>query len=70
MASFGCRWYFACQRWLAIGEDDGQIARELIAMDKQKLSGKDVTKLKDELMLENKGGGCLFNLDCFIQRTT
>ena len=54
-ACVGCRWYFGCQRWLATNEDDGQIARELVAMDKSKLAGKDASRLKDELLLENKG---------------
>lgn len=28
-----CRYYFPCQRWLAVEEDDGQIARELVPVD-------------------------------------
>lgn len=28
-----CRYYFPCNRWLAVDEDDGQIARELVPVD-------------------------------------
>ncbi|KAF1608086.1 Lipoxygenase homology domain-containing protein 1, partial [Eudyptes chrysolophus] len=28
-----CRYYFPCQRWLAVEEDDGQIVRELVPVD-------------------------------------
>lgn len=27
------RYYFPCNRWLAVDEDDGQIARELVSVD-------------------------------------
>lgn len=27
------RYYFPCTRWLAVDEDDGQIARELVPVD-------------------------------------
>lgn len=27
------RYYFPCNRWLAVDEDDGQIARELVPVD-------------------------------------
>lgn len=27
------RYYFPCNRWLAVDEDDGQIARELVTVD-------------------------------------
>lgn len=27
------RYYFPCNRWLAVEEDDGQIARELVPVD-------------------------------------
>lgn len=30
---FLCRYYFPCTRWLAVDEDDGQIARELVPVD-------------------------------------
>jgi len=49
------RYYFACQRWLAIGEDDGQIARVLVPVDKNKVGSKNDKAIKDELALENKG---------------
>ena len=29
----GFRYYFPCNRWLAVDEDDGQIARELVPVD-------------------------------------
>lgn len=31
--SYVCRYYFPCNRWLAVDEDDGQIARELVSVD-------------------------------------
>lgn len=31
--SWACRYYFPCNRWLAVDEDDGQIARELVPVD-------------------------------------
>lgn len=31
--SWVCRYYFPCNRWLAVDEDDGQIARELVPVD-------------------------------------
>lgn len=27
------RYYFPCQRWLAVEEDDGQLSRELLSVD-------------------------------------
>lgn len=29
----GFRYFFPCNRWLAVDEDDGQIARELVPVD-------------------------------------
>lgn len=51
-------YFFPCQRWLAVDEDDGQIARELVPVDetlRQKLAGKDTTAIRDEIALETKG---------------
>lgn len=31
--SWACRYYYPCNRWLAVDEDDGQIARELVPVD-------------------------------------
>ncbi len=30
----GQKWYFICERWFAVEEDDGKIERELEVMDK------------------------------------
>ena len=52
------RYFFPCQRWLATDQDDGQIARELVAVDKHlrdKLGRKDSTAIRDEIALETKG---------------
>ncbi|XP_078666046.1 lipoxygenase homology domain-containing protein 1-like isoform X1 [Branchiostoma floridae x Branchiostoma belcheri] len=53
------KYYFPCQRWLATDEDDGQIARELVPVDKALFDktrslkkGKSTTSLRDELGLE------------------
>ncbi|XP_077979346.1 lipoxygenase homology domain-containing protein 1-like [Glandiceps talaboti] len=56
------RYYFPCQRWLATGEDDGQISRDLVPVSKQvmdaKMKGmgkrKSSTGLRDELALNIK----------------
>ncbi|XP_070566658.1 lipoxygenase homology domain-containing protein 1-like isoform X2 [Ptychodera flava] len=56
------RFYFPCQRWLATGEDDGQISRDLVPVSKQimeaKMKGmgkrKSTTSLREGLALETK----------------
>lgn len=51
-------YYFPCQRWLAVGKDDGQIGRELVPVDerlKQKLDKKDSEAVRKEIALETKG---------------
>ena len=54
-----CYSYFLpCQRWLAVKEDDGQIARELVPVDralKSKLSQKDSMAVRNEIALETAG---------------
>ena len=52
-----CRYYFPCQRWLASGEDDGQIARELVPVDKslKRLDRKDSFAVRNQIALETKG---------------
>ncbi|XP_074659812.1 lipoxygenase homology domain-containing protein 1-like [Tubulanus polymorphus] len=50
-------YFFPCQRWLAIGEDDGQISRELVPVDaalKAKLQQKDKKAVRNEIALETK----------------
>ncbi|XP_050409617.1 lipoxygenase homology domain-containing protein 1 [Patella vulgata] len=50
-------YFFPCQRWLATKEDDGQIARELVPVDKSlkpKLSRKDSQAIYKEIALEQK----------------
>lgn len=52
-----CRYYFPCQRWLAVEEDDGQIVRELVPVDEafvKKDSENDGQSLAT-LGLEQKG---------------
>lgn len=51
------RYYFLCQKWLAVGKDDGQISRELIPVDKSVLE-KSVGKkdgARQDVALEIKG---------------
>ncbi|XP_033751254.1 lipoxygenase homology domain-containing protein 1-like isoform X2 [Pecten maximus] len=46
--------YFLCQRWLATGEDDGQICRELVPVDKSLLSKSGKDSARAEVALETK----------------
>ena len=51
-------YFLPCQRWLAVKEDDGQIARELVPVDralKSKLSQKDSMAVRNEIALETAG---------------
>lgn len=51
-------YFLPCQRWLAVKEDDGQIARELVPVDKalkKKLSRKDSMAIRNEIALETAG---------------
>lgn len=58
------RYYFPCQRWLAVEEDDGQLSRELLPVDESYVlpseedeeggGGGDNSPL-DNLALEQKG---------------
>lgn len=50
-------YFFPCQRWLATDEDDGQIARELVPVDKalkNKLKNG-AQDIRNEVALETKG---------------
>ena len=52
------RYYFPCKRWLAIDEDDGQIARELVPVDEAFMKKGDDEDEEDAgatLGLEQKG---------------
>ena len=52
------RYFFPCQKWLATNKEDGQIARELVPVDKslmRKMSAKDIRGVRDEIALETKG---------------
>lgn len=52
-------YFFPCQRWLSTDKDDGQISRELIPVDKSlmsKLKSENKTSIKDDILLEQKGG--------------
>lgn len=52
-----CRYYFPCQRWLAVEEDDGQIARELVPVDEAfvKKDSENSGQSPATLGLEQKG---------------
>ena len=61
------RYYFPCQRWLATDKDDGQIARDLIPVEKEAIQRslqrkKSTTSLREEFALETKG----MQLCCFF----
>lgn len=57
-----CRYYFPCQRWLAVEEDDGQIARELVPVDEAfvKKDSENEGQSPATLGLEQKGGIYMF----------
>lgn len=51
------RYFFPCKRWLAIDEDDGQLARELVPVDEAFMRKGDDDEEDSEatLGLEQKG---------------
>lgn len=52
------RYFFPCKRWLAIDEDDGQLARELVPVDEafmKKGDDDDEEESEATLGLEQKG---------------
>lgn len=52
------RYFFPCKRWLAIDEDDGQLARELVPVDEAFMKKGDDDDEEDSeatLGLEQKG---------------
>lgn len=56
----GCtlfRYFFPCKRWLAVDEDDGQLARELVPVDEafMRKGGDDEEDSEATLGLEQKG---------------
>ncbi|KAL5006870.1 hypothetical protein ScPMuIL_015676 [Solemya velum] len=58
-------YYFPCQRWLAVGKDDGQIGRELVPVDerlKQKLDKKDSEAVRKEIALETKAATTTYHV--------
>lgn len=57
---FMFRYFFPCKRWLAVDEDDGQLARELVPVDEAFMrKGDDEDEEEEEseatLGLEQKG---------------
>lgn len=54
---FVCRYFFPCKRWLAVDEDDGQLARELVPVDEAFMRKGDDEDEDSEatLGLEQKG---------------
>ncbi|XP_063957148.1 lipoxygenase homology domain-containing protein 1-like [Lytechinus pictus] len=61
------RYYFPCQRWLATNRDDGQIARELIPVDKDVINRalqrkKSSTSIREDIGLELKSTMQTFNI--------
>lgn len=53
----GFRYFFPCKRWLAVDEDDGQLARELVPVDEafMKKGDEDEDESEATLGLEQKG---------------
>ncbi|XP_071500737.1 lipoxygenase homology domain-containing protein 1-like [Diadema antillarum] len=61
------RYYFPCQRWLATNRDDGQIARELIPVEKEVIARalqrrKSSTSIREDIGLELKSTMQTFNV--------
>lgn len=54
------RYFFPCKRWLAIDEDDGQLARELVPVDEAFMwkGDEDDEDSEATLGLEQKGKEC------------
>lgn len=55
---FCFRYFFPCKRWLAVDEDDGQLARELVPVDEAFMRKGDDDDEEDSeatLGLEQKG---------------
>lgn len=52
-----CSYFFPCKRWLAVDEDDGQLARELVPVDEAFMRKGDDEDEDSEatLGLEQKG---------------
>lgn len=62
ISDFSHRYYFPCQRWLAVEEDDGQLSRELLPVDESYVlpsedeeGGGGNNNPLDNLALEQKG---------------
>lgn len=56
--TYGFRYFFPCKRWLAVDEDDGQLARELVPVDEafmKKVDDDDDEDSEATLGLEQKG---------------
>lgn len=51
------RYFFPCKRWLAVDEDDGQLARELVPVDEafMRKGDEDEDDSEATLGLEQKG---------------
>lgn len=49
------RYFFPCQRWLAVDEDDGQLARELVPVDEAFMMKESDHGAVAQLGLEQKG---------------
>lgn len=49
------RYFFPCQRWLAVDEDDGQLARELVPVDEAFMMREPDKGSPAQLGLEQKG---------------
>lgn len=52
--SSSVRYYFPCNRWLAVDEDDGQIARELVPVDEAFMRKDEDDETSGTLGLEQK----------------
>lgn len=65
-----CRYYFPCNRWLAVEEDDGQIARELVPVDEAFMrKDEDEEGTGPALGLEQKCNTAFKNCLCLRRET-
>lgn len=61
------RYFFPCQRWLAVDEDDGQLARELVPVDEAFMMKESDQGSPAQLGLEQKGQPVELTANVFIK---
>lgn len=63
-----CRYFFPCKRWLAVDEDDGQLARELVPVDEAFMrKGNDEDEDSEATLGLEQKGDC--NIPWFLKKS-